>query len=214
MIDIEKIIFSPTLSIWKSKFDISNKDKAILECEELIKNKPKVNTDGYAYYINNSLNYNGCYIDIEMKKELDSIMCSGINTCINIHNQSFNEIKTDVWVNVVRAKNPVQKNYKTNGSLIFHNHVELNILNKLPPPLYTFVCYIQMPDNLKDNDAVLFMEDIDKHIYNILPKEGDIIVMKGDLPHVPNYAPNSVKDRIVLAGSIRMDFSKFNKSLI
>ena len=38
--------------------------------------------------------------------------------------------------------------------------------------------------------------------------------MKGDLPHVPNYAPNSTKDRIVLAGSIRMDFSKLTKSLI
>ena len=149
MSDINEIKFSSTLSIWKSKFDISNKNTILAECEELIKNKPKVNTDGYAYYINNGLNYNG-YIDIEIKKELDSIMCSGINACINIHNQKFNEIKTDVWVNVVRAKNPVQKNYKTNGSLVFHNHVELNLLNKLPPPLYTFVCYIQMPDNLSE----------------------------------------------------------------
>lgn len=213
MSNIKEIKFSSTLSIWKSKFDISNKDKILSECEELIKNKPKVNTDGYAYYINNGLNYNG-YIDIEIKKELDSIMCSGINACIDIHNQKFNEIKTDVWVNVVRAKNPVQKNYKTNGSLVFHNHVELNILNKLPPPLYTFVCYIQMPDNLSGDDAVLFMEDTDKSVFSILPNEGDILIMRGDLPHVPNYSPNSTKDRVVLAGSIRMDFSKLTKSLI
>ncbi len=71
-----------------------------------------------------------------------------------------------------------------------------------------------MPNNLYDNDGVLFMEDVDKNIFSILPEEGDIIIMKGDLPHVPNYAPNSTVDRIVLAGSIRMDFSKFNKSLI
>jgi len=210
---IKEIKFSPTLSIWKSEFDIGNKDKLILECENLIKSKPKVNTDGYAYYINNGLKYNG-KIDIEIINELDKVLYYGIESCINIHKQEFNEIKMDSWVNVVRAKNPVQKNYKTNGSLVFHNHVELNILNKLPPPLYTFVCYIQMPDNLSGDDAVLFMEDVDKSVFSILPNEGEILIMKGDLPHVPNYAPSSNIDRMVLAGSIRMDFSKLNKSLI
>jgi hypothetical protein len=38
--------------------------------------------------------------------------------------------------------------------------------------------------------------------------------MKGYLPHVPNYALNSTVDRIVLAGSVRMDLSKKTKSLI
>ena len=58
------------------------------------------------------------------------------------------------------------------------------------------------------------MEDTDKSVFSILPNEGDILIMRGDLPHVPNYSPNSTKDRVVLAGSIRMDFSKLNKSLI
>ena len=71
-----------------------------------------------------------------------------------------------------------------------------------------------MPNNLKEGDGVLFMEDIDKKVYSILPNEGEILIMKGDLPHVPNYAPSSNIDRMVLAGSIRMDFSKLNKSLI
>lgn len=210
---IEKIAFSPTLSIWKSSFDITNKEKLLLECEEVIRNKPNVNTDGYAYYINNGLKYDNC-LDIQIKSELDLVMSSGINACIELYDNIFNEIKTDVWINVVRAKNPVQKNYRSNGDLIFHNHVDLNIANKLPPPLYTFVCYIQMPNNLKEDDGVLFMEDIDKKVYSILPNEGEILIMKGDLPHVPNYAPSSNIDRMVLAGSIRMDFSKLNKSLI
>jgi hypothetical protein len=71
-----------------------------------------------------------------------------------------------------------------------------------------------MPNNLEDNDGVLYMEDVDKSIFSILPEEGDIIIMAGDLPHVPNYAPSSTKDRIVLAGSVRMDLSKLNKSII
>jgi hypothetical protein len=213
MSSIEEIKFSPTLSIWKSEFDITNKEKIISECENLIKSKPKVTNDGYSYYITNSLKYNGT-IDINMINELDKVLYSGIESSINIYGQPFNEIKMDSWVNIVRTKNPVQKNYKPNGALMFHNHVDLNILNKLPPPLYTFVCYIQMPNNLSNNDAVLFMEDVDKKVFSILPKEGDVLIMKGDLPHVPNYAPNSTIDRIVLAGSIRMDSSKLNKSLI
>jgi hypothetical protein len=213
MSEINEIYYSPTLLLWKSKFDITNKEKMIIECEELIKSKPKVNTDGYAYYINDGLKYDG-NIDIEITKELDKVLYSGVESCIKIHEKIFNEIKMDSWINIVKSKNPVQKNYKTNGNLIFHNHVDLNIKNKLPPPLYTFVCYIQMPNNLTGDDGVLFMEDVDKKIYSILPKEGDILIMKGDLPHVPNYALNSSVDRVVLAGSIRMDFSKFNKSLI
>ncbi len=211
--ELEELVFSPTLKIWKKRFDITNKLKMLSECENLIKSKPKVNTDGYAYYINNKLNYNNS-LNIEVKNELDILMLDGLNSCIELFDKPFNELKTDIWVNVFRCKNPVQRNYKTDGSLVFHNHVDLNIANKLPPPFYTFVCYIQMPNNLEDNDGVLYMEDVDKSIFSILPEEGDIIIMAGDLPHVPNYAPSSTKDRIVLAGSVRMDLSKLNKSII
>ncbi len=211
--ELEELVFSPTLKIWKKRFDITNKLKMLSECENLIKSKPKVNTDGYAYYINNKLNYNNS-LNIEVKNQLDILMLDGLNSCIELFDKPFNELKTDIWVNVVRCKNPVQRNYKTDGSLVFHNHVDLNIANKLPPPFYTFVCYIQMPNNLEDNDGVLYMEDVDKSIFSILPEEGDIIIMAGDLPHVPNYAPSSTKDRIVLAGSVRMDLSKLNKSII
>lgn len=210
---LEEIKYSPTLSIWKSKFDTINKIELIKEAEEHIKSQPEVKNDGYAFYLTNGLKYDG-YIDIKKETQLDGVLHSGIEACIRIYNENFNEIKMDAWVNVVRVKDPIQKNYKENGDLIFHNHVDLNINNKRTPPQYTFVAYIQMPDNLNGDDGVLFMEDYDGKVYSILPEENDIIIMKGDLPHVPNYAPNSTKDRIVLAGSIRMDFSKLKTSLI
>lgn len=213
MINIEQIKLSPTLTIWKSKFDITFKNKMIDVCREVIENSPNVSTDGYSYYMNTKLNSTG-FVDVEIRNELDVVRNLGMNSCIQIFNKEFNEIKTDIWINVVKAINPVQTTYKSNGSLVFHNHVEINSMLKRPSPLYTFVCYIQMPDNLANDDGVLFMEDIDKKIYSILPTEGDIIIMKGDLPHVPNYAPNSTKDRIVLAGNMRMDFSKLKNTLI
>lgn len=212
MINVEEIKLSDTLSIWKSKFDTSNINKMIQICESVIKNLPGVKTDGYPYYVKEMIWDR--LIDFDMDNELDVVKVQGINSIITLFNKPFNELKTDIWVNVVRAKDPVQKNYKESGSLIFHNHVEINERNKMPPPHYTFVCYIQMPDNLSGNDGVLFMEDVDKKVYSVLPEEGDILIMKGDLPHVPNYASNSTKDRIVLAGNVRLDFSKLKKSLI
>lgn len=210
---IEEIVYSPTLSLWKTKFDITHKDILISECEKLIKSQPSNKSDGYTYYINTGLKYHG-KIDIEIINELDKVLHCGLESCIKIYGKVFNEIKTDSWVNIVRAKNPVQKNFKSDGNIIFHDHVDLNIKNGLPPPFYTFVSYIQMPNNLMGDDGVLFIQDVDKKVFTILPEEGDILIMKGDLPHSPNVAPNSDFDRIVLAGSVRMDFSKLNKSMI
>lgn len=215
MINVEEIKLSPTLSIWKARFDTKDIDKMVDICKSTIQSQPDVKNDGYINYNNQGLKVSGFVDDvIPIKNELDSVRNYAINACITIFNTPFNEIRTDVWVNVVRISNPVQKNYKSNGKLIFHNHVDLNILNKRAPPNYTFVCYIQMPDNLSGDDGVLFMEDIDKRIYRILPEVGDIIIMDGGLPHVPNDAPNSTKDRLVLAGNVRMDFLKLKSSLI
>jgi len=211
---LEEIKFSPTLSIWKSKFDLTNKDKIINLCHALLKGKPNGGGRGHAkHYLNNELKYNG-YVDIVIENELDTIMHSGINACIELHNKAFNEIKLKSWVNVVNSKNPLQNNYDVDNNLIFHTHVQLNAIDNLWPPLYTFVCYIQVPDNLSGDNGVLFVKDVDGSVFSILPNEGDILIMNGDLPHVPNYSPNSTKDRIVLAGSIRMDFTKKTKSLI
>ena len=210
---LEEIKFSPTLSLWKSKFDLTNKDKMITRCETILKDN-QTGLSGHAtYYLNNELKYNG-YIDIANKNELDTIMYSGISACIELHNKVFNEIKINCWVSIMHSKNPLQKIYDTSKSLIFHNHANLNFISKKSPPIWTFVCYIQFPNNLSGDDGVLFIKDVDGSIFSILPNEGEILIMKGDLPHVPNYALNSTKDRIILAGTIRMDFAKKNKSLI
>lgn len=213
MINIEEIKFSPTLSIWKTKFDTTHIDVVVDISKSIIKNQPNVTNDGYVYYINQNLKCSG-FVDLPINDELDKIRNYAMDSCIALFNSNFNEIKTDMWVNMVRVENPVQKNTKSNGELVFHNHVDLNIINKRAPPNYTFVCYIQMPDNLDDKDGVLFLQDIDKSVYDILPEVGDILIMDGGLPHVPNYAPNSTKDRIVLAGNMRMDLSKLKSSLI
>ena len=61
-----------------------------------------------------------------------------------------------------------------------------------------------MPDNLSNDDGVLYLKGDNKE-YSILPEEGDLIIMKADMPHAPTTALNSSKDRIVLAGNVGLE---------
>ena len=79
---------------------------------------------------------------------------------------------------------------------------------------YTYVHYVQMPDNLEGKDGVLYIEGKYGIIYNILPKENDIIIMEGRIPHVPASAKKSTKDRIVIAGNVGFEMIKKTNTLI
>jgi hypothetical protein len=71
-----------------------------------------------------------------------------------------------------------------------------------------------MPDNLEGNDGVLYIQGKDGIIYNILPKENDIIIMQGKVSHVPASASKSTKDRIVIAGNVGFEMIKNTNTLI
>jgi hypothetical protein len=71
-----------------------------------------------------------------------------------------------------------------------------------------------MPNNLKGDDGVLYIEGIEKKLYKILPKEDELIIFNADIPHGPNSAYNSTKDRIVLAGNVGFEYIKDKKTLL
>ena len=71
-----------------------------------------------------------------------------------------------------------------------------------------------MPNNLSDTDGVLYMKDLEGNIFNYLPEEGDIIIMKGEIEHVPNHSPNSTINRIVIAGNVTLANEKIIKTLL
>jgi hypothetical protein len=209
---IEEIKYSNTLSIWKTKFNFKNRNEVVNLCEKCIEAQPHVTTGGYEYYYNTIIQ-SGKFNEV-INNELDEIRNFGINNCIDLFDGSYNRIFADLWVNEVKAINPVQINRDKNGELIFHKHTEINKLIGRPEPHYTFVVYIQMPNNLTGDDGVLYLEDIDGKVYSYMPENGDCIIMDGDLPHVPNYAPNSTVDRIVLGGNVKLDTIKTEKTLL
>ena len=208
---IKEIKFSETLSLWKTEFDTTNISKLVQIGEDHIDSLPHVTNDGYTYYID-VINTDGLF-DRKVNSELDEILNFSINSCINLFNKSYNTLSTDNWVNLVRCKNQKQKLFDNKGELIFHKHTELNRAIDLPEPTFTYVSYLQIQDNLSNNDGVLLLKDIDGSIYEYLPSVGDCIIMDGDTPHVPNHALNSTKDRIVLAGNVRLEMIKKEKTL-
>ncbi len=217
---IEEIKFSDTLSIWKVKYTFNNREQCVEMAklhiyDYLQKNSHKV-TDAYKYL---ELNESS---DKFFKKlisvcELDNIVLFGINNCIELHNSIYNaiynKIYTDHWVNVVKVT-PVQKIYTKNNEKIFHQHTYLNKINDRIEPDFTYVTYIQMPNNLEGDDGVLFMKDINGDIYEYLPSEGDCIIMKADVEHTPNHSLKSTLDRIVIAGNVTLRNEKMIKTLL
>ncbi len=217
---IEKIYFDDNTFIWKCKLNLArDKSKLLKESYELINSMPENNTDGYGYtqVWNNDINFIG---DVNIQNDIDKIMQNGINYCkelFNEHNKTYNKINADVWVNMVRSKDPIQIHFKHNelkGIDKYHTHTEINKNNKKFYPHYTYVYYIQMPDIMEGEDGVLYFKGQNDNEYWIRPEEDDLIIMPGYMPHAPNNAPKSTVDRIVIAGNVGFEYIKKEKSIL
>ena len=215
---MEKLYFDDTTFIWKTTFDISHiKENVINECIKIIEDFGEHPTDNYGLFTERKK-----YLDFNEKfkvtTKIDEIINTGIVVCLALFNEnnskSYDKINIDGWINIVRAKNPKQPNFLTTNEIVMHSHSEINKKNNSFIPDYTYVHYVQMPDNLENKDGVLYIQGKNGIIYDILPKENDIIIMDADLPHVPASAKNSTKDRIVIAGNIGFEHIKKNKTLI
>jgi len=211
--NIEKIQFSPTLSIWKSKKSFNNRIELVELSNNIMNSQPYVKMDGFTFYENYELNDNEWDL-LSSKSPLHSVLDWCLHICVELYGKEYSTISIESWLNRVKTKDAAQKAYDENGNLIFHNHKTITSQTNRPNPKYTFVYYIQMPDNLKGDDGVLYMKDKEDNLFSILPENDDLLIMEGDLEHVPNYAPESIKDRIVLAGNVNFDVYKYKKTLI
>lgn len=193
---MKKIFFDNSTFFYKDILNMSHVRYEILEECFDVTNRKSVFDD---FRLNLKKN-----LDIDNYKPasyLDFISKYCIEKCIMLYQNKYNSVNAESWINIVRAKNPSQINFKKN-EIEFHRHTDISKKNNTFVPFFTFVYYIQMPDNLQNNDGVLFLEGENKKIYHYLPKENDLIIMEAHIPHVPAAAYNSTKDRIVLACNV------------
>lgn len=85
----------------------------------------------------------------------------------------------------------------------YHNHTEYGndtFIKELPQ--WTIVYYVQMPDNLKDDEGVLYFKTKTGREISILPKENELLLFNTDILHRPQIFKNSTKKRVVYASNI------------
>jgi hypothetical protein len=86
-------------------------------------------------------------------------------------------------------------------TILSQNNNRISSINSLKTD-YSFTYYVQMPNNLKDNEGKLYFKTESGYEFSVLPEEDDIFIFPGDLQHKPEINPNSTKSRIVVAGNV------------
>lgn len=183
----------------------SSKDELLTILEDEIQKQPDV--------VNEAFNISS------KVSEIYDIVDFAINKCTELateHNIIYNEIHTEIWVNRIRAKTPapIQKVTTSIEGAHYHVHTELNKNDKKFIPDYTFVYYVQMPNNLSGDEGALLIKNSKDSVYIFNPSETDFIILKADTPHSPLGASNSTKDRMVIAGNVAFAKVKKEKSLL
>ena len=187
---MEKVILGDELFLYRAHFTPSTpKEILLFGVEEHINNNKIMEAC-------DAFDYHGEY------EELNEIEKAGIAICLEIAKQeniSYQEHKHNSWINRVRAQNPIQYFFAKEP---YHNHVILNEGSGRFEPKYTFIYYIQMPNNLQGEDGQLVLRDKHGQTHSIMPKENEFLVHSSNIDHYPKEALRSTVDRIVLATNV------------
>jgi cupin superfamily acireductone dioxygenase involved in methionine salvage len=226
---MKKIYFDEDTYIWKTKLNLKHlKVELLKECDKVISlDKKTIENDVFSYFVKfvDKINFpiprpglSSKTKKIEKINNMDIVVQFGLNSCDEIYksqNKNWNIINSQVWINVIRAQNPVQSEFQQYHlkNIVYHTHTGLNEEINAFIPNYTYVYYIQMPDVMNEEDGVLYFKGKNGKDYWIRPEEDDLIIMPGNMPHSPNHAPNSTLDRIVLAGNVGFEMVKTEKTL-
>lgn len=186
---MEKVILGD-LTVYRASFTPSiSKEILLFGVEEHIQNNKKMEScDAFDYH--------------DEYPELNEIQSAGIDNCLKIAQQEnivYTSYKYNTWINRVRKQNPIQFFFKEEP---YHNHVLLNEGSNRFVPKFTFIFYLQMPNNLKGEEGHLILKDKQGNCHSILPTENEFIIHDSDIDHYPKSAPNSTVDRIVLASNV------------
>lgn len=93
-----------------------------------------------------------------------------------------------------------------------HTHEFLESTNRTKlRTQWTYVFYIQIPPNLKQGDGDIIFKTEDGKMHTFIPKEGEILIFPGDLPHIAKPSKSAKINRIVYAANINFNFNIKNK---
>ena len=139
-----------------------------------------------------------------LKKEI-------LKKLISILKLNANYICTyDDWVYISDNKNKITDYHTHTAEGNFHFSEEM--------PHWSIFYYVEVPNNLIENDGRLFFKTKTKEV-SILPYQNQIIMFPADVLHKPGLNPNSTNKRVVYAVNISIldrnkKYKKLNKTLL
>jgi len=192
---MEEIKLTDTISIYKTNLEYNK--------EEIIKE----------IYYNIDFNEDTSNNNLNVTKITSNPVYPGIQSTIIISSKNLEKLKLES-INIIKKHLYKEYNfdYETyswayistnkNKDVKYHSH------NRQREYDWTYVFYVQMPNNLSGDDGKLFFK-IDDNEYSLLPKEGELIIFPASLSHTPKTNENSTIDRIVVASNfMKIDINK------
>ncbi len=126
--------------------------------------------------------------------ELDVIVNYAVTTCESLYGKKNYGHLVHSWI-------AISKSDRT--KYVWHKHVNFAPPHHFIETDYTFTYYLQMPDNLTNEDGMLLFRTNDGIVHKFLPEENDMFIFPPDLDHVVEWNKNSTKDRVVIASNIK-----------
>jgi hypothetical protein len=91
----------------------------------------------------------------------------------------------------------------------WHNHLRFHQDYAETFTDWTWVYYVQLPNNCEGDEGKLFFRDKKKaptEYYSFFPEEGYVYAFDAQLEHLPALSPKSTVDRITAAGNVILNF--------
>jgi hypothetical protein len=135
-------------------------------------------------------------------KEIDYILNYGVEKCKELFYKDSNieDVTYAIYPWIFISRNETTQSHYHHHNL-FAPNVYKSIKNN-----YTFTYYVQMPNNLKDNDGKLFYINEEERTQTaFLPEENELVIFPANVLHRPETAINSTLDRIVIAANVLFD---------
>ncbi len=181
-----------------------SKEDILGAAENIISKKPYIKSDGYFF--------------IETPKEFEDIYDFCKNICVGLCKSNgifFDIANLHKWVTIMRniPRQPIQFHLENNEPT-YHNHYLMALNGGKQIPMYSFVYYLQMPDNLSDIDGHILFKNENNNVLKYLPKENEILIFESNVSHAPIPAKNSTKNRVVLAADFIISNQSKSKTII
>jgi hypothetical protein len=130
----------------------------------------------------------------------------------------------DVCKSIFELENPKKTAYSglqttwfyistpSNPNTQYHDHLLFSQKEKGILTHYTWIYYIQLPDNCTGKEGHIFFKDLtlrtssnDDDAYSFFPEQGYLYMWDSEIPHRPELSPNSTLDRVIIAGNVNFN---------